>query len=42
MGIAVIANFMLPQNLNNIATLIVPQVSCKFTGQMNASGDTSI
>jgi hypothetical protein len=38
MGVAVIANFMLPQSLNNVRTLIAPQVSCEFTGQMKASG----
>ena len=38
MGIAVIANFMLPQSLNNVGMLIVSQVSCEFTSQMKASG----
>ena len=38
MGIAVIANLMLAQSLNNVGTLIVPQVSGEFTGQMKASG----
>ena len=42
MGIAVIANFMLSQRFNNVATLIVPQISCKFTGQVEAAGDMSV
>ena len=38
MCIAVIADFVLSQGLNNVGTLIVPQVSCEFAGQMKASG----
>ena len=42
MGIAVIADFMLPQGLDKVQAPIVPQVSGEFAGQMKASGYGSI